>query len=711
MRVISQRLNYCLLAALLLVGMGASGVVGAESSFNLPREGFIVALRLNPQQSDGPQASESELEESEDISLDGTPAEETQIPPPQGPTETVQDEPESEEQGGLGLVDLREWLAKVLFPPQPPAMPEEEDDLPQRVDSVGLESSVPASTGVPADEPDFTEEAEIPAEAPAAGAQEATAGEASGAMLERVEQAMTDLGYILLQEPQGDADNSGELSSESEALESARGQSGAVPEQGAEQIAAGSVLTPPTPAQGPEVVEVSEGSEESSSDGLPSTLGASTSAPGQPGTSPGQGLSDIASDSSEQVPAVADASADGAEGDGSGGFSGASGSLEGAEDQSGAVPEQGAEQIAAGSVLTPPTPAQGPEVVEVSEGSEESSSDGLPSILGASTSEPDQSGTSPGQGLSDVASDSSEQVPAVTEVSADGAEGGSSGGLSGTSGASVSTPDQPGTLQGQDTGQEAAATGGFAGSEGGSTEDFSDTSGSSASAQDQSGASSGQGSETSTSSSSVRGAATAGLSADESAATGSGSASVESSQGPSMGAPGIPGITPGLGLEPSRELRPRIPTAGGIESGSQLGRGQSQAEKRAEIAARAEKVMQNLDAILLKSQKDREARATEDKDSATLASLDNESGSRGGSGSQTGYAQEESEQEDAELGREASVPGDPQHQGSSDSGDFDPESDIVVRQICDLAEQEQSPELKQKLEQKCQDMRGNAQKQ
>ncbi len=130
----------------------------------------------------------------------------------------------------------------------------------------------------------------------------------------------------------------------------------------------------------------------------------------------------------------------------------------------------------------------------------------------------------------------------------------------------------------------------------------------------------------------------------------------------------------------------------------------TQAEKQAEIATRAGKIMENLDAVLLQSQKDLEASTAED---AELVSIDERSGSGESGDTQAEQEQTEDGEEEMQQGSRDTTPGNQASKRGS-GGELDPESDIVVRQVCDLAEQEENPEVKQKLTQRCADMKKDA---
>ena len=136
-----------------------------------------------------------------------------------------------------------------------------------------------------------------------------------------------------------------------------------------------------------------------------------------------------------------------------------------------------------------------------------------------------------------------------------------------------------------------------------------------------------------------------------------------------------------------------------LERNPELARQMTVREKRDEALAQAEMALGRMDEILL--------------DAGTQARQDEEHGqddAESPPGDETLPQHEEAEPEsEAEPGRpprqrevaEGQVPGNAPTGKTRAARGYDEDDDIVSRQICELAEQEEDPEVKEKLEEEC----------
>lgn len=187
--------------------------------------------------------------------------------------------------------------------------------------------------------------------------------------------------------------------------------------------------------------------------------------------------------------------------------------------------------------------------------------------------------------------------------------------------------------------------------------------------------------------------------------------STQASAAPSSGG----GLPDDLGLSDGEEDRELVgrETAGesedsGLEDGLErdpglAGQG-SLEEEREKNLARAEAILNRVDQILL----DAQAQARQEQEGRGDGDGTDESMEDGGSPAwETRGGTEAGAEEEAERGgiAEGQVPGDIPTGKTRPSHGYDRDDDIVTRQVCELAEREEDPEVRKHLEEKCKSMR------
>ena len=147
------------------------------------------------------------------------------------------------------------------------------------------------------------------------------------------------------------------------------------------------------------------------------------------------------------------------------------------------------------------------------------------------------------------------------------------------------------------------------------------------------------------------------------------------------------------GLEGEFERNPELAGQGSLE------------EEREKSLAHAEAVLNRVDQILLdaraQARQEREGRSDGD---GTAGSAQNEDLP---AWETQGDAEEEAEEEEGGRGgvAEGQVPGNIPTGKTRPSHGYDREEDIVTRQVCELAEREEDPEVRKHLEEKCESLR------
>ena len=117
--------------------------------------------------------------------------------------------------------------------------------------------------------------------------------------------------------------------------------------------------------------------------------------------------------------------------------------------------------------------------------------------------------------------------------------------------------------------------------------------------------------------------------------------------------------------------------------------------------ARAKAVLNRVDQILL------DARAQARRERGGGGGTDGSMREEGSPAEAQGDAEREAVEEDAQRGGVAKgqVPGDTPTDKTRPSHGYDGEDDIVTRQVCELAEREEDPEVRKHLEEKCKSLR------
>ena len=152
---------------------------------------------------------------------------------------------------------------------------------------------------------------------------------------------------------------------------------------------------------------------------------------------------------------------------------------------------------------------------------------------------------------------------------------------------------------------------------------------------------------------------------------------------------GTAGSTEDSGLENELERDPELAGQGSLE------------EEREGNLARAEAILNRVDQILLDARaRARQEREGRDDGDGTVGSIpDEDSPARETRG----------EAEEEETGRggaaEGQIPGDVPTGKTRPSHGYDRDEDIVTRQVCELAEREEDPEVRKHLEEKCRSLK------